>query len=121
MSNDIGPLQLLAQLNAGYIRAVARGDGRWFQENLAEDFLNTGADGSLHDKQGFIEQVIRPSGISSLTVEDVRIRVMGSTAIIHAQTRYRKVTGEAVTGRYTDIWTLRNKRWQCVAAHVTRG
>jgi len=117
----IDPQQLLEQLNAGYIRAVAMGDGPWFRENLAEDFLNSGADGSLLDKQGFIAQVVRPSGISALTVDDVRIRIMGSAAIIHAQTKYCKASGEPAAGRYTDIWMLRDARWVCVAAHVTRG
>jgi Domain of unknown function (DUF4440) len=118
---DISQHQLLEHLNAGYIRAVATGDGPWFQQNLAEDFLNSGADGSLLDKRGFIAQVVRPSGISGLTVLDVRIRIIEGTAIIHAQTRYCKVTGEPAAGRYTDVWILRNDHWECVAAHVTRG
>jgi hypothetical protein len=118
---DVSAHQLLEQLNAGYIRAVATGDAAWFQQNLAEDFLNSGADGSLLDKKGFIAQVVRPTGISALTAHDVRIRIMGSAAIIHAQTRYRKATAEDAVGRYTDIWASRNGRWECVAAHVTRG
>ena len=113
--------RVLEDLNAGYIRSVAMGDGPWFQENLAEDFLNSGADGSLLDKNGFIAQVVRPSGITALTVDDVRIRIIGDTAIIHARTRYCKASGEPAAGRYTDVWILRSGRWECVAAHVTRG
>ena len=30
----------------------------------------------------------------------------------------RLITG---AGRYTDVWALQDGRWQCVAAHVTRG
>jgi hypothetical protein len=112
---------LVEQLNAGYIRGVATGDDVWFQENLAEDFSSNGADGSLLDKKGFIAQVIRPSGISDLTVDDVHIRIIGDAAIVHGWTKYRKMTGERAAGRYTDVWLLRNGRWRCVAAHVTRG
>ncbi len=90
-------------------------------ENLAEEFSSNGADGSLLDKKGFIAQVIRPSGISDLTVDDVHIRILGDTAIVHGWTKYRKMTGESAAGRYTDVWMLRNGRWKCVAAHVTRG
>jgi Domain of unknown function (DUF4440) len=112
---------LVEQLNAGYIRSVATGDDVWFQENLAEEFSSNGVDSSLLDKKAFIEQVVRPSGISGLTVDDVHIRILGSTAIVHGWTKYRKLTGEPAAGRYTDIWMLRNGRWKCVAAHVTRG
>jgi uncharacterized protein DUF4440 len=113
--------QLVEQLNAGYIRGVATGDGPWFQENLAEDFSSSSADGSLIDKKAFIAQVVLPSGISGLTADDVHIRIMGSAAIVHGWTKYRKMSGEPGAGRYTDVWMLRNGRWQCVAAHVTRG
>ena len=113
--------QLVEELNAGYIRGVATGDGQWFQENLAEDFSSSGADGALLDKKAFIAQVVRPSGISGLNVDDVHIRIIDSAAIVHGWTKYRKVTGEPAAGRYTDVWMLRNGRWKCIAAHVTRG
>jgi ketosteroid isomerase-like protein len=116
-----GQHRLVEDLNAGYIRSVATGDDAWFQDNLAEDFSSSGADGSLLDKKAFIEQVVRPSGISGLTVNDVHIRILGDTAIVHGWTKYRKMTGESAAGRYTDIWLLRNGRWKCIAAHVTRG
>jgi hypothetical protein len=120
-ATDVGQVQIVEQLNEGYIRAVATGDGAWFQEHLSEDFLNTCPDGSIIDKTVFIAQVMRPSGISGLTADEVNIRMLGSTAIVHAVTRYRKATGEFAAGRYTDIWMLRKGQWVCVAAHVTRG
>jgi hypothetical protein len=51
----------------------------------------------------------------------VRIRLMGEFAIIHGRTTYLKPDGQAGAGRYTDIWALKEGRWLCVAAHVTRG
>jgi hypothetical protein len=80
----ISPHQLLEDLNAGYRCAMAKGDGPWFKENLAEIFLNSGADVSLHDKTGFIAQVVRPSGNSALTVDDVRLRNIIDIAINQA-------------------------------------
>ena len=56
-----------------------------------------------------------------LRAEDVRIRVLGDTAIIHARTAYTKPDGQPSGGRYTDIRARRNGGWQYVAAHVTRG
>ena len=55
-----------------------------------------------------------------IRVHDVLIRVLGDFAIIHAQTSYQKQHGASGAGRYTDDWQLRDGRWQCVSAHVSR-
>ena len=111
---------LLEQLNRNYIRSVQESDVRWFDENLTQDFLNSNPDGSLVERAGFLAQIARPVTIAELKAADVRIRVLGDTAIIHARTTYRKLDGQAGAGRYTDIWQRRGTRWLCVAAHVTR-
>ena len=117
-TDDIETLELL---NRNYIRSVQESDVRWFDENLTADFLNSNPDGSLVDRAGFLAQIARPVTISGLQAEDVRIRIFGDTAIIHARTAYRKPDGQPGAGRYTDIWHRKNGRWMCVAAHVTRG
>jgi ketosteroid isomerase-like protein len=111
---------LLEQLNLNYIRSVQESDVRWFDENLTADFMNSNPDGTLVDRAGFLTQIARPVAIAGLKAEDVRIRVLGDTAIIHACTIYRKPDGQNGAGRYTDIWQRRGTRWLCVAAHVTR-
>jgi ketosteroid isomerase-like protein len=58
--------------------------------------------------------------ISNLKAEDVRVRVMGDVAIIHARTTYTTADGREGSGRYTDVWARRNGRWLAVSAHVTR-
>jgi len=121
MQADAQDLETLQGLNANYIRAVRMSDVRWFDENLAEDFLNSNPDGSLVDRAGFLAQIARPCPVLNLAAEDVRIRLIGEVAIIHGRTVYTKSDGQAATGRYTDIWSRRQERWFCVAAHVTRG
>lgn len=110
----------LATLNADYVRAVLTSDAARFREILADDFRNTNPDGTILDRAGFLAQVARPSNLKSLRAEDVEIRVMGNTAIIHARTEYDTSDGRPGSGRYTDIWQKRDGRWQAVAAHVTR-
>lgn len=116
-----GDLETLQQLNSGYIRAVQNSDLRWFEEHLSPDFLNTSFDCSLMDRAGFLRQIARPCSVTELAAQDVRVRLLGDVAIIHARTTYRKADGEAGAGRYTDIWMRRDGRWLCVAAHVGRG
>ena len=115
-----GDQAVLATLNAGYVRAVLTSDAAWFEQMLAADFRNTNADGTLVDRRGFIAQVGKPSGLKSLSCEDVEIRVFGDTAVIHARTVYETSDGRSGSGRYTDIWHKQNGRWLAVAAHVTR-
>ncbi len=119
-ANDVD-VDILQQLNSGYIKSVQASDVRWFKENLAEDFLNSNPDGSLVDREGFLKQITPPATISNLAAQDVRIRIMGDIALIHGRTAYTGADGRAAAGRYTDVWARRQGRWLCVAAHVTRG
>jgi ketosteroid isomerase-like protein len=114
-------VETLDALNDGYIRSVRTSDVRWFDEHLAEDFVNSNPDGSLVDRAGFLAQIARPTTVPDLAIEDVRIRVLGDVALIHARTVYTKPDGQRAAGRYTDVWARRNDRWLCVAADVTRG
>ena len=112
---------VLHQLNGGYIDSVQASDVCWFEQNLAEDFLNSNPDGSLVDRAGFLEQVSRPATMSNFEARDVRIRLFGDMAIIHGRTTYTRADGQPAAGRYTDVWARRQGRWLCVAAHVMRG
>ena len=113
-------LDALTALNSDYIHSVQYGDVQRFDEILAEDFLCSNPDGSLVDKNHFLAQTERPVTISGLSVEDVRVRILGDVAIIHARTSYTTASGEHRNGRYTDVWARRDGRWLAVSAHVTR-
>jgi ketosteroid isomerase-like protein len=110
----------LEALNREYIRSVQEGDVKRFEEILADDFLCSNPDGSLVDKRQFLEQTARPVTISGLAIDDVRIRLLGDVALIHARTSYKTAAGEQRNGRYTDVWARRGGRWLAVSAHVTR-
>jgi hypothetical protein len=113
-------LQTLQELNQGYVRSAEISDVRWYEEHLAPDFLSTNPDGSLADRAGFLARITHPYPGSRLRAEDVRIRLLGELAIIHAGFSYLKPGGEPGSGRYTDIWSRRDGRWLCIAAHFTR-
>ena len=113
-------LDALSALNRDYIHSVQHGDVQRFDEILAEDFLCSNPDGSLVDKRGFLAQTAQPVTISGLAIEDVRVRILGDVAIIHARTSYTTASGEHRHGRYTDVWARRAGTWLAVSAHVTR-
>jgi ketosteroid isomerase-like protein len=114
-------VEVLEKLNKAYVDAVQKSDVRWFEEHLSGDFLNSNPDGTIVDRAGFLVQIARPAAVKGLEPREVKIRLFGDFAIIHAKTAYRKSDGQSGAGRYTDIWMRRDGRWRCVAAHVTRG
>ena len=91
--------QTLEQLNRDYINSVQHSDVRRFDEILAEDFFASNPDGSLVDRKAFLEQTARPVTISGREAHDVRIRILGDVAIIHAQTRYTTADRRKAVGR----------------------
>jgi ketosteroid isomerase-like protein len=113
-------LDALTALNRDYINSVQHGDVQRFDEILAEDFLCSNPNGSLVDKKQFLAPTARSVTISGLSVEDVRVRILGDVAIIHARTSYITASGEQRNGRYTDVWARRDGKWLAVSAHVTR-
>lgn len=113
-------LETLEALNRDYIASVQRCDVRRFDEILAEEFYCSNPDGSIVDRKGFLEQTARPVAIRNLAGRDVKIRLIGDVAVIHARTSYTLPDGSEGAGRYTDIWARQGGAWRAVAAHVTR-
>lgn len=113
-------LSILEKLNHNYVKSVQDKDAAWFEANLSGDFMNTTSDGSLADRKSFLAQIAKGTGVSKIAEEDVLIRIVGDTAIIHAATAFTTDSGTNGRGRYTDIWQKQNGRWLCIAAHVSR-
>jgi ketosteroid isomerase-like protein len=113
-------LATLAALNRRYVRAAEESDLRWYADNLAEDYLATNPDGSFVDRAGFLARMAGPYPDKEPEALDVRIRILGEVALIHAGFRARRPDGTIAKGRYTDIWARRGGRWLCIAAHFVR-
>jgi len=113
-------LATLLELNRNYVRSAEQSDVRWYADNLADDYLSTNPDGSFVDRAGFLARMTPPYKGTSLEAVDVRVRILGDIALIHAGFRERKPDGQVGRGRYTDIWARRQGRWLCVAAHFGR-
>lgn len=122
MSTQSGTdLETLQALNRDYINSVQAGDVRRFSELLAEDYYCSNPDGSLVDRNGFLEQTAKPVTIANLRAQNVLIRFFGDIAIIHGRTSYDLPDGRQAHGRYTDVWARQGNTWKTISAHVTRG
>ena len=110
-------LDTLTTLNRDFTASVQKGDVKRFEEILADDFMISSPDGSLRDKSEFLKQTAQPVTISGLVAENVRIRLLGDFAIIHARFNSRWADGKPRRGRYTDNWARREGKWVAVSAH----
>ena len=117
MENDLAEL---TTLNRDYVASVQNSDVKRFDEILAEDFYCSNPDKSLVDRAAFLKQTAVPVTIKNLRAEDVKIRILGDFAIIHARTSYTTPDGQQASGRYTDCWAKQNGKWLAVSAHVSR-
>ena len=117
MNNDLAEL---TALNRDYVASVQNCDVKRFNEILAEEFYCSNPDKSLVDRAAFLKQTAIPVTIKNLEARDVKIRIMGDFAIIHAATSYTTADGQQASGRCTDCWARQNGKWLAVSAHVSR-
>jgi ketosteroid isomerase-like protein len=110
-------LDTLTALNRDFVASVQKGDVKRLDEIVADDFMCSTPDGSLLDKAEYLKLVAQPVTIGGLAAEDVRIRLLGDFAIIHARFNSRRADGKQRRGRYTDNYARRDGNWVAVSAH----
>jgi ketosteroid isomerase-like protein len=113
---------ILRALNERYVDSFRKADVDWYAAHLAPGYLVTFGDGSFHDRAAALADFNIPyfeKNIASFPVDDVKIRVFGELAIIHAENDYRLKDGRKGINRYTDVWRKIDGRWMCVSAHIT--
>ena len=109
--------ETLTALNRDFTASVQKGDVKRLEPILADDFMCSTPEGSLLDKAEYLKLTAKPVTISGLVAEDVRIRLLGDFAIIHARFSSRSADGKPRRGRYTDNWARRDGTWVAVSAH----
>ncbi len=116
--NTQSDLEVLKQLNADFLASAQNGDVERLEEILAEDFMASLPDLLLRDKKQFLEMMSAPRPFTGLKGHDVKIRLLGDFAIIHARISYTTHDGVEHQGRYTDDYQRRYGKWVCVAANL---
>ena len=114
-TNTKSDLEILTQLNADFVASAQNGDVRRLEQILAEDFMSSLPDLLLHDKKQFLDITAAPRPFTELKADEVRIRLLGDFAIIHAHMTLRTADGVKRQGRYTDDYQRRDGKWLCVA------
>ena len=114
----------LRELEQRLAAAWVRGDRAFIENLLADDWTVIDPSGRVLTKQQVLDETFGSNDrrIDAMTVDEVRVRLLDGTAVVTGRTRatgsYR---GEkaSVTLRFTDVFQLRDGRWQVVASQGT--
>lgn len=109
----------LAQLNARYVDAFLAADVGWYKDHLADDFVCIDADGSVLDKARFLRQTAAGPDVAGYRLSQVRIRVFGDFALVHATGVFTRRDGTTGTSRYTDAYANTGGAWKAISAQIT--
>jgi len=115
---------VLIALERGWNEAAYRKDVAFIEKLLAEEFVATYDDGRIGDKATELALVTAfDQAVQSATPEEFAVRVYRDTAVVWFTLRLvglKDGQRSEMSLRYTDVWIIRDGRWQCVSSQSTR-
>jgi ketosteroid isomerase-like protein len=116
--------QVLIALEQKWNEAFYRKDVAAIEPLLAEEFTATYDNGRRGDKASELALVASfNQAVESAVQDDFIVRVYRDTAVVWFTLRIvglREGKRAEETLNYTDVWIIRDGRWQCVSTHSTR-
>lgn len=118
-----GPLAIEV-LEQRLARAWVERDRAFIENLLAPEWTVTDPSGTVLTRQQVLDETFSSSDrqIESMTVDDVAVKMLGTTAIATGRTRAAgHYQGQAVTValRFTDVFRLVGREWKVVVSHGT--
>ena len=101
----------IEQLEQQWHTALLAEDNAAIANMLGESYIGIGPDGTI------------ASRAEALDVEDEKIRIYGTTAVVTSKVRVEGLyAGEPITGeyRYTRVWSLTRGQWHIVSFEASR-
>jgi len=115
---------VLIKLERGWNEAFYRKDVAFIEKLLAEEFTATYDDGRIGDKATELGLVAAfDQNVQSATPDEFAVRVYRDTAVVWFTLRLVGIKDgkrSEMALRYTDVWIIRDGRWQCVSSQSTR-
>ena len=116
--------EILIELEQGWNEAFYRKDVAFIESILADEFIATYDDGSRGDKARELALAAEfNQQVESSIQDEFTVKIYGDTAVVSFTLRLvgiRQGQRTEITLRYTDVFVLRNGRWQCVSTQSTR-
>ena len=121
---EVSTEEALIALERGWNEAFYARDVEFLDSILADDFIVTYDDGARGDKARELELAATfNQRVISATQEDFTVQVYDDAAVVWFTLRVvgiRRGQEAEISLRYTDVWVMRDGRWQCVASQSTR-
>ena len=115
---------VLIKLERGWNEAFYRKDVSFIEKLLADEFTATYDDGRVGDKGTELALVAAfDQQVESATPGEFVVRVYRDTAVVWFTLRLvgiKQGQRSEMALRYTDVWIVRDGRWQCVSSQSTR-
>ena len=116
--------QVLIKLEQGWNDAFYRKDVDFIKKVLADEFIATYEDGNQGDKAKELALAAEfNQQVESAIQDEFAVRVYRETAVVRFTLHVvgiKQGRRAELTLRYTDVWVMRDGRWQCVSSQSTR-
>lgn len=116
--------QVLIELEQQWDSAFHRGDAKFIETLLADEFIATYGDGARGDRAKELSLAgDQRQQVDSSRLDEFIVKTFGNTAVVwFTQILVGPVNGKPteVRYRYIDVWVNRGGRWLAVASQSTR-
>jgi ketosteroid isomerase-like protein len=118
--------EILIQMERDWSEADVKKDAVALNRILAEDWIGIDFEGTVLTKAQVMMQIDLHSGATATettTLEEMKVRIFGTTALINGtEIEKSEYKGKDSSGKYvwTDVFVLRNGRWQAVSSQSTK-
>ena len=116
--------QVLIELEQQWDAAFHRGDAKFIETLLADEFIATYGDGARGDRAKELSLASdQRQQVDSSRLDEFIVKTFGNTAVVwFTQILMGPVNGKPteVRYRYIDVWVNRGGRWLAVASQSTR-
>jgi ketosteroid isomerase-like protein len=110
----------LRMLNEQYVQASLAGDVEWYRAHLADEFICIESDGSVLDKEAFLQMTANGSELAEYRLDEVDIRFYGDVALVRCTGKWTAKNGAPGVSRYVDVYVKSGDDWKAVSAQITR-
>jgi ketosteroid isomerase-like protein len=116
--SDSKPEDQVAQLERDWLAADSKGDATLLRHLISDDFIGSGFDGQLLNKDDIIPDGNSPGGFAGATVGETTVRVSGDTGVLFGVIN----TADKPHPRQVHVTLVCQKTpqgWQMIAAQLT--
>jgi ketosteroid isomerase-like protein len=116
--------ETLIRLEKGWNASVYKNDVAFVDKILATEFTATYEDGSRGNRAKELALIgSLNQHVDSAVQDEFTVKTYGDTAVVWFTLHLvgpKQGKQTELTMRYTDVWVLRDGRWQCVSSQSTR-